>query len=464
MNISISKQDVLWSYLGYILKLCAGFFLLPVLLVKLSSAELGVWYIFLSFGALIQLLDLGFSPTIMRNISYAFAGAPKLQAEGISTEKLSGEPNYEMIAKLLDVSRKIYFRISLASLFLLIVIGSIYIYYITKEIENTIILIAWLIYSFGLFCNFYYSYWVSVLIGIGKIKESQKATVLSQLAYLGIAFTGLYFSGGLIAVSVAFLLSGFLLRLLCRIYFEKYIKSLPSVIIEQERTVLLQTIWYNAKKIGLVSLGAFLIVQANTLICSSFFELEIVASYGLTLQIITVLSSFSRVLFNTYLPTINEARIKQDVVKVKKEMSKTFLWGWIIYFVGAIVLSAWGNDLLTIIHSNTKLLDTNILIFMLVILFLEYNHSNFATMIVTKNEVPFVKVSLVSGIGVVGGSLVNILVFDLGLWGMLAAQFFVQLAYNNWYWPWCVMKDLQIGAKDIVILGINEACNGLNRR
>ena len=458
MNIKIAKSDIIWSYLGYILKFCSGFFLLPLLLVKLSSDELGVWYVFLSIGALIQLLDLGFSPTIMRNISYAFAGANTLQAEGISQQELTGKPNYELIAKLLNISRKIYLIIASCALLLLLIFGSVYIYDITKSIENTDILIAWVIYAFGIFFNFFYSYWVPILIGVGKIKESQKATILSQIAYLGIAFIGLTYSWGLIAVSIAFLCSGFILRFFCRYYFRAYVEF-PHVVIEkQEMKILFQNVWYNAKKMGIVSFGAFLIVQANTLICSSFFALNIVASFGLTLQVINVLISFSRVLFSTYLPVINEARMKQDIEKLKREMSKTFVLGWIVYFVGALVILLWGNDILKLMHSKTLLLENSMTGLILLYLFLEFNHSNFATIITTKNEIPFVGASIFSGLGVVIVALINILYFNLGIWGMLLAQFIVQLAYNNWYWPVYVMRDLNMGVNDILHLGFDGVC------
>lgn len=456
MNISISKSDIVWSYLGYILKFCSGLFLLPLLLVNLSSEELGLWYVFLSIGALIQLLDIGFSPTIMRHISYAFSGAETVQAKGIPDKVLSGKPNYQLIVKLIIVSRRIYLIIAMCSIVLLSIFGSMYIYYITKNIYNTNLLIAWMIYSFGIFLNFFYSYWVPVLSGVGKIKESQKAIVVSQIIYLGFASIGLAFSGGLIAVSFAFFCSGFVLRFFCRYYLRKAI-IFPVVNFEKyEMEKLFKNVWYNAKKLGIVSFGSFLIIQANTLLCSSFFDLKTVAEYGLTLQIIGVLTSFSRILFTAYLPIINESRIKHDNEKLKAEMSKTFLCGWIVYFIGAFVILLFGNNFLSLMNAKTSLLQRDMLSLMLLYLFLEFNHSNFATMITTKNEIPFVTASILSGIGVVIVALFNIVYLGIGLWGILIAQFVIQIVYNNWYWPLYVMKDLNIGIKDICRIGYKK--------
>ena len=60
--VSISKKDILWSYLSQFLSIGAGILILPAILHKLSSQEIGINYILLSISAFIPLLDAGFSP------------------------------------------------------------------------------------------------------------------------------------------------------------------------------------------------------------------------------------------------------------------------------------------------------------------------------------------------------------------------------------------------------------------
>lgn len=462
MNIHVSKNDIIWSYLGYVLKVCSSIILLPLVLQKLTTDELGVWYVFLSIGALIQLLDLGFTPTIMRNISYAFAGATRLQRKGIDEQQfIQGEPNYGLIYKLISISTKIYFYISIVALLLLITIGTYYIAYITKKIENINIIIAWLIYSIGIFLNLYYSYWIPVLIGIGKIKESQKATVVSQLVYLFIGFIGIMQSFGLIAISLAFAISGLVLREVSKYYFKG---SIPDKLdiknSKEEDKELFSIVWYTASKMGMVFVGSFLIVQANTLICASYFDLRTTAQYGLTLQLFSVVATFSSIMFRSYLPIINEARIKKSQQLLKKYLSLTVVLGWLSFLLGALIIIFFGEWILHFIGSKTTLLPRIMLIFMSMYLFFEFNHGAiFATFIITNNEVPFVKASLVSGSLIVACSLALVYSTDWGLWSILISQALIQVAYNNWKWPRLVLMQLNMSLGQLIYRGFYEIFN-----
>lgn len=457
MTIQISKSDVIWSYLGYILKVSSNLILLPVILRHLTSEELGCWYVFLSIGALVQLMDLGFTPTIMRNISYAFSGATCLKKEGIfSRQKLTQKPNYELIYKLKYLSKKLYMYISIVAFLLLMTIGSCYLFFITEQLESGKIFAAWSIYVVAIFVNCYYSYWIPVLSGIGKIKESQQAIVISQLGYIFVGYAGLAILDGISALAVAFLISGIVQRWFSKHYFMKNTIEHKVKMSQEEYQELFQVIWHTARKMGLVSVGAFLILQANTLICSTYFDLKTTAQYGLTLQVITVISVFSATMFRSYLPSINEARITNDQEKLKRHLALTTIVGWSTFLLCAILLILFGDAVLGSIGSKTSLLPQNMLILMVIYLFLEFNHSNFATFIVTNNEVPFVKASIYSGIAILILSLIFINFTGRSLWCLLISQAVVQLTYNNWKWPMVVMQQLNMQFWDIFRLGLKK--------
>lgn len=459
MNIKVSKKDVIWGYLGYILKVCSNIILLPLILKKLTTDELGVWYVFISIGALIQLLDLGFTPTIMRNISYAFGGATQLQREGIAEQQvIQGKPNYSLINQLIKISKKIYMYISIVALLLLFTIGTYYIKSITQHLQNSDIIIAWYIYSIGIFLNFYYSYWIPVLGGIGKIKESQKATVVSQLAYLLIGFVGIMQSFGLIAISLAFAISGIILREVSKYYFKGTIPTLLDIRISpKEENDLFNIVWYTARQIGIVFVGSFLIVQANTLLCASYFDLQTTAQYGLTLQLFNVVATFASIMFRSYLPIISEARVKKSQQSLKQYLSLTAMVGWLSFFLGSAVIVLCGNWLLHVIGSKTTLLPQTMLLFMAVYLFLEFNHGAiFSTFIITNNEVPFVKAALFSGTSIVVCSLALINLTELGLWSVLISQALVQGCYNNWKWPKVVLVQLNTNLWQLICQGFDE--------
>ncbi len=52
--------------------------MLPVVLVRLQPAEVGLWHVFVAAQSLVMLLDFGFTQTFARNFAYVFAGARTL--------------------------------------------------------------------------------------------------------------------------------------------------------------------------------------------------------------------------------------------------------------------------------------------------------------------------------------------------------------------------------------------------
>jgi hypothetical protein len=81
--------------------------------------------------------------------------------------------------------------------------------------------------------------------------------------------------------------------------------------------------------------------------------------------------------------------------------------------------------------------------------FLETNHATAGNILLTKNEVPFFKASLLSG-GFTMFLLFLLFNFThLELWAMILAPGIAQGVYQNWKWPFEVIKELKIKVTDI---------------
>ncbi len=464
MQIQISKKDILWSYLGYFLKLGSNIIILPMVLNFLAEEELGIWYVFLSIGGLVTLLDFGFSPTIMRNITYCWSGAKELIKEGIiiRDKQEATQPNYEMLYELFKISRKMYLIISLVALGLMLTLGTIYIYSLVYALESTqSMLIAWIIFCIGTFSNLFYSYWTPMLCGIGLIKKMQIANIVSHVTYILIVVFGLLFGFGLIAIAIGFLINGLLLRQVAKKFFVEE-KNIKNEFYSFKRKGfsgginLFPVIWHNASKLGIVSIGTFFTLQANTLICSSFIDLSTTAKYGLSLQVFQMIASMSRIPFVSLLPEFSVLRVNNELNKLKERFSLTVVLFWMSYVVAGLFVILFGDHLLALIGSHTTFLGKPHLLLMFLYLFLEFNHTNFATLITTKNEIPFVMPALVSGILIVFLALVFVIPLKLGVLGLMVAQTVIQLCYNNWIWPLKVFKELNINLSKIMEMGLGQ--------
>lgn len=464
MEIKITKSDIFWSYIAQFFNIGAGIFILPIILKKLSSEELGVWYIFLTIASLASILDFGFLPTIQRNISYVFSGVKELLPQGIS-EKKGKDISYELLKDIIETSKKIYKRISIAILILLSTIGTLYINSLIKKLDNSEnIMIAWYLYIFSLIINFYYYYFNAFLRGKGMIATANKIMIFSRIGFIFFSFIGLYFNLGLIGISLGNIASAIIVRIFSyRSFFSKELEKILRNIHLKENKRMFKIIFYNANKIGIASLGGFLVLKGNILIASKYLSLDVVAQYGLSLQLFTILSSMSTTLMTVFIPKFSQYRIEKKVYKIKEIYSLCFILNGIIFILGTISIVYIAPYFLSILGSNTELLNKKEMLFVSCFLFLEMVHSNAATLITTQNEIPFTIPAIFSGIGMVIVSLILINFTNLGIWSLLISQFIIQLSYNNWKWPLEVNRELDIKFLDIGKIGIKKIRRILNR-
>lgn len=467
MVINISKKDVFWNYLAQFFNLGSGFIVLPVVLRLLSPDEIGVNYLMLSVSSLVALADFGFSNQFGRNITYVFSGAQELKKEGMS-DIPNGEINYHLLATVIDTAKTIYRKISLLALIAMLSLGTLYMYRATNgftSVQNA--LYIWLLFSISTYFNMYFMYYGSLLTGAAMIMESKKAIMLNRIVYIFISFILLFMGCGLISIVVASFISPFIGRLYSyRQFYREDIKNKldcekPS---REEISNLFDVLWYNAKKLGINFLGAYGIQQSGTFIIGLFLPLKDVASYGLMCQLFQIASTFALGVFMTFMPLFYKERVEGDM----EGLVRDFSFSSFVYLVGfsicGIIIIIGGNLVLEIIGSSTRLPIMVVLIVYFIHLMLENFHSLCASMIVTNNQVPFVKAAIFSGILIVLSNLVSLKFTTLGLLGVVLGQLVIQSLYNHWKWPLWVFMDLHLSPIRMVYLGMFESyrhCRGL---
>jgi O-antigen/teichoic acid export membrane protein len=461
MSISISKKDVIWSYLAQFFSLASGIIILPMVLRMLSEEEVGMNYLMLTIGSLVALFDFGFSSQFSRNITYIYSGVKELKKEDIDIADSTGEIDYRLLATMISTAKLVYRILAIFVLVLMLTLGSLYIYYVTDGFNNVNnSFLTWVIYSISTFFNIYYLYYNSLLIGSGLIMESRKALVFSRFVYIILAFLFLYVDWGLLGLSLANLIYPFVNRFLSySFFFTKDLKyKLSSIdITKDERINLFKTIWYNSKKLGLVFIGAYAISKLSLFLAGLFLSLPEVASYGLMIQLVGVISTISTTLFNAYNPIFSSLRVNQVQDKLIRDFAFTMNIYYVLFIVGSFFLVLIVPHLLQSINSNIALPDTYILILFCLIMLLEGNHSCFATMITTKNKIPFVESSLIAGSAIAIGSYLALACTSWGILGLVLVQCLVQVVYANWKWPYEVCKEFKINFLSFIFIGLRES-------
>ena len=400
MEIKISKKDVLWNYIAQFFNLGAGMIVLPVVLHLLSADEVGMNYLMLSVSSLVALADFGFSSQFGRNITYVFSGAQELKKEGMDN-LTKGKINYHLLAVVIETAKYIYRRISVFALIIMLTVGSLYMYRATEgftTVPNA--LLIWLLFSVSTYFNLYFMYYGALLTGAAMIMESKKALMLNRISYIVIAFIFLFSGMGLMGIVIANIISPFVGRWYSyKMFYRKELREALEVHkpVKSEILNTFNILWYNAKKLGVNFLGAYGIQQSGMFIIGLYLPLKEVASYGLMCQLFQVTTALAIGVFTTLLPSFYKDRVEGNVMKIARDFSLSVYVFTVVFVLAGLTIILGGDSLLKVIGSSTCLPVIAVMMVYFIHLFLENFHSMCATMIVTNNEVPFVKAAIVSG-------------------------------------------------------------------
>jgi len=443
----IGKRDIAWSYAATIFRVGAGIILWPFILSQMSAETVGIWNVMITIMGFITLLDFGFQPSFARNISYIFSGVTKLQKVGIQAAESDGNINYALLKGTLNAMRKFYRWMALGVFVILGTAGTAYFYYILQKYsgDRTDAMIAWILLIAINSYNIYTLYYNALLLGKGYIRRERQIMILSQSIYLCLAIILIYAGFGLIAIVASQAVSIILQRILSyRVFFTKELKQQLSNTEAEDTKDILKAISPNAVKVGLTQLGGFCVTKSALLIGSAFLTLEETACYGITLHIIDILARCSTVYYQSITPKIAQSRANKDMGALRRYFRYSIGILVATFILGGAAIALLGNWGLNLIGSETKFLPTTMLCIMLIINLLENNHATAAGFISADNRIPFFIPSLLSGMGTIILLWLFLSVFHWGIWGMILAPGIAQLVYQNWKWPYAVVKELNL--------------------
>ncbi len=441
----IGKKDVIWSYAAQIVSVGAGVILLPFIVNQMSAETVGIWNIFQTITTFVIMLDFGFNPSFSRTISYIFSGVHHLRKEGVEAEDVSEDIDYSLLGGTLQAMRTLYRWIAIILFVLLATVGTAYFYFILQKYtgDHLDAMIAWILLIAINCYNLYTFYYEALLQGKGYIKRGQQIAILGQSAYLLTAVILIYCGFGLTAIVSAQLISVVIRRVLSyRVFFTPQLKEHLKGVEKQDVHVILRTMFPNAMKMGLTNLGGLLVNRASIFVGSVYLALTDIGSFGITLQIVVILSRCGMVFYYSHVPQIAQYRAEKNLLGLRKIFGQSTLALWGIFILGSIVLILLGDWALTLIKSDTMLLSTGLLCAFLLTQLLECNHQLSAGFLTADNKIPFFIPSLISGAVTVFLLWLFMGVLDWGLWGMVLAPGLAQLAYQNWKWPSVVIKEL----------------------
>ena len=446
-SIKAGKRDVIWNYVGTVVSMTSGFMLLPLLLWFLNDEELGLWYVYVAVSNLTQLFEFGFNPTFARNIVYCLSGADGLSKSGVKETLPDNRVDWRLLKALLLSSKLVYAAIAVVALIAVSSVGSLYVAFITEDTSVSMQWVSWGVFCASMFLNLYFLYASTFLRGVGDIAGENKAKTIAKITQLGVSALLLVCGFGLLGASIGFLANGLILRVLSGRYFSRHtdvqtgLSSVTERVSKEEVADVLSSISSIAWRDGAVQIALYASTQATSIISSLFLGLAETGMYSVLLQLATAVCNFAGAFVKSFYPMFQSSFINRDFAGVRQIVARGVSLYWLLYLFGSVGVILVIFPLLPLIRPGVEV-SIPFFLFLSLYLALLNHHSIFCNFIIGMNEIPYMWGYIISA--ALGTGLAALLcgVFGLGVWGLIGAQFVVQLSYNNWKWPQYVMRRL----------------------
>lgn len=407
--------------------------LLPIIGVYLSSDEIGVWYLLLTFQSLILLVDSGSSQGFIRFYSLARSGASRFSEDGFDISDVSGS-NIDLLSRLLRLNRSLHRLLALLSLlFGLPLIWGIVLGGYSNDIDSTTIGLGVVLFGFGSAVYLSASWMSAYLFSVQLQSIFFRFLILYRLLFLTIAAALLLLEQGVFGLGVANLLSALVSVLYLRSRFRSAEPDGTSSVVSDWGLFL--DIWKVWAKNVVVALGGFLGNRGILIIVAATYGLSDAGMFGISMQLFFAVLAVAQLVFQIAAPRMSELRVQNGLAELRRYVTRLTIYFLLLFTAGLVIVIVVVPPLLVIIDSNIQLLGLGSLLLMGLIYALEGNHSNYALAISTENKIPYFIPSIVTAILIVIGTTI-VSYFGLPIVWVLVVQGLIHLLYNNWKWPW----------------------------
>ncbi|MDR0811739.1 MAG: hypothetical protein LBN23_05670, partial [Paludibacter sp.] len=398
--MNIGKKDLFWGYLASAMRVLAGIILMPFSLRMLSPDEQGIWQIFLNTLAITTLLDFGFANSFARNITYVFSGVKDLKTTGYEAAENS-DVDYGLLKSLLRAMKTFYGAMALIFALVFAAATPFFIPFILRDFngDHQSVWLSWGIFGIILAYELYTYYYNSILTGRGKVKQNMKIMVLSQSVRVLLTIVLLLCGLKLIALVIGIFVADILNRTLAHsVFYDKTIKAeLAGAKSAKPVMETIKILAPNSIKVGFALCGNFL-RSKMALYIATFFPLSVVGSYGVTMQVTTMIYQLGGTWFGTFYPQLSQYTVQERNTDVKRLYVKALFFMLAIYAVLGSGFVLFGQDILTLIGSQTRILGQGYIAVMLLFSLLDMNQGIATSMLTVRNEVPYYKSYIVAGV------------------------------------------------------------------
>ena len=266
---------VSWSFAVTALRAGGFLLILPLALRRLSPDELGLWYLFTSIAELCAFAELGLGLILGRSASYFMAGVERLPAFGLTLNQpyLDGRPpNHAGLAALLRFSRRLYVRTIAPIVVAMLVVGLGIVLYKIRAVSGTHLLqlLTYGVFAIGTVLSITGGYWSQILVGIGHVRQGQRALLLGLVLNYAVSATCLLLGVGMLSLAL-----GQVVLALTSVAFSRWqvLAALPGISTIGGLEIQFGDLWPSAWRSALTTFGANMCCQGTLFVSGIVCEI-----------------------------------------------------------------------------------------------------------------------------------------------------------------------------------------------
>lgn len=390
-----NRNDI-WSFLNVAGRFTTKLVSVGLLVKALPETELAAWYIFTALFGLSLLLEGGGTMVITRQVA-----ARRGSGKGLT-------------AAFVQAIIRIYYGLALFIGLFAFLAGSVWLYFVAQMEWSLGLQVAWLLFvlanTLGLLAKVY----GAVVQGRGDVANVQRVEFVASWLYLAV-FLGLWLIMPRVSLQLpvlAMLGQSFYVWKQNRHLLQRAFSTTP-----RKRAPVGFTLKVAYSLIGetgsmlLIMVSFQLLTSAFVLLLSAYESPEILASFGLTMQLINIALSFSTIWMTSSFPMLASMRGNLKGVQVVFARASTKGLGLLVFVLLAIFFFA--EPLLCMLGSQTSLLPIKQLFVVLCLGAIEGGFAMVGSLLISQGRASYVAtVSLAFSVFMMLGAFV---LFSLGM-------------------------------------------------
>ncbi len=405
----IASSAVVWSYATTALRFGGLFLVLPVVLRTVPEDQLGFFYLFQTFAVISALLDAGVGPTVSRSVSFAWAGAERLERRGhqLLDQATSTGPNWDLLTRILHTFSRFY----LGGAFLLFVVLGLgclpFIWSVTSSLTNpTEGRWIWMFFVLGSAWNFANSIWPSMLGGMNRVKNQQVAQLISIAVGYAVTVGGLLAGWQLWALALSGFVQAVVLRhrarSVCMRVAGEHFRTPPRGFDRD----LFATVWPASWRTGVLWVAVSAYLSIPVFLTTKFGGLGEAAQMGLAVQLAMTVCQVAVVAVVVKVPQFSILKVRGEKEALVNLFTERMLAFAMLYAAGALAVVLLGNWILhVLIGSKTPLPSQATLVVVMVWGGIEGLQSLFRGVALAANDTRVWKAVIVGAAVTAGASL-----------------------------------------------------------